>query len=127
MAYTWTNGELITAEKLNATGGSGGGYDLVIGALYNTGTYELTLDKTYSEIKTAIQNDNSVIVKFATDEQPTDYYLLYLCTAFIESGDSAEFRGVANVNQNSIDQDCIYIDFANNAAYYTLRNYAGNN
>lgn len=27
MAYTWTNGELITAEKLNNTGG---GYDVVI-------------------------------------------------------------------------------------------------
>lgn len=24
MAYTWTNGELITAEKLNQTGGGGG-------------------------------------------------------------------------------------------------------
>lgn len=28
MAYTWTNGELITAAKLNQTGG--GGYDAVI-------------------------------------------------------------------------------------------------
>lgn len=28
MSYTWTNGEVITADKLNNTGG--GGYDLVI-------------------------------------------------------------------------------------------------
>lgn len=125
MSYTWTNGEVITAEKLNATGGSGGGYDLVIGALYNTSTHELTLDKTYSEIKTAIQNDNSIIVKFATDEYPTAHYLLYLAY-FSEYGDAADFFGVPGVNQHSIDQDYIYIDFANNAAYYTLRRYEGN-
>lgn len=48
MAYTWTDGELITAAKLNNTGGGGGFLDI-------TDT-EGVLDKTWTEIFTALSD-----------------------------------------------------------------------
>lgn len=49
MAYTWTDGELITAEKLNQTGGSSG---LVVNVATETqGSATIyTMDKTAREI-----------------------------------------------------------------------------
>lgn len=53
MSYTWVNGELITAEKLNNTGGGGGVF--VINA--STGNDDSpVLDKTVDEIIDAIQD-----------------------------------------------------------------------
>ena len=47
MSYTWTNGELITAAKLNQTGGGG---DIFFDITEEDGT----LDKTWTEILTAV-------------------------------------------------------------------------
>ena len=61
MGYTWTDGELITATKLNNTGG-GGGYDFVITGTYNEGEFtSLTLESgSYSGIVSKIQGGDVV-------------------------------------------------------------------
>lgn len=52
MAYTWTNGEVITAEKLNQTGD--GAYFLV--TISQDLEDNFTMDKTLDEIYTAYSN-----------------------------------------------------------------------
>lgn len=47
MSYTWTNGELITAEKLNNTGGCG---VLIIGVHEGETETEVVLESTWQEI-----------------------------------------------------------------------------
>lgn len=63
MGYTWTDGELITATKLNNTGG-GGGYDFTINADWddNGNLYDNPLldSGTYSDLVSAIQNGTIV-------------------------------------------------------------------
>ena len=59
MAYTWTDGELITAEKLNETGGG------VLIVNVNTGESAGTLDKTWKEIHDAYTNGTTVVVHMA--------------------------------------------------------------
>ena len=62
MSYTWTDREIITAEKLNSTGEN----LFIINATIdfnnsNEGGFnEVTFDKTYSQIKEAIINNNCV-------------------------------------------------------------------
>lgn len=51
MGYTWTDGELITATKLNNTGGGGGGFSQY------TATYsgaDINLDCSYNDLMTDI-------------------------------------------------------------------------
>lgn len=52
MAYTWTNGEVITAEKLNQTGSSGGGGIFKV-TLTGNSPSEMIADKTNAEIYAA--------------------------------------------------------------------------
>ena len=72
MSYTWTDGEVITAEKLNSTGEN----LFIINATINYseenegGFNEVTFDKTYSQIKEAIINNNYVQIIVNDD----DYY-----------------------------------------------------
>lgn len=69
MSYTWTNGELITAEKLNQTGGK-----LTINVTRGTGdyAYHFIMDKTGEEIYTAFSNGTPCIVK--ADIDPIESY-----------------------------------------------------
>lgn len=67
MSYTWTNGELITAEKLNETGGSGGGV-LFIDFLCDEGEPRCELDKTWQEIYDAFTS-GVVCIKRRIDEE----------------------------------------------------------
>ena len=60
MSYTWTNGEVITADKLNNTGGSG--------FLLVTDTNG-TLDKTWKEISDSINANVPVYVRFSATQQ----------------------------------------------------------
>ena len=55
MSYTWTDGELITAEKLNQTGG-GGAASLFVNVTDTTegDDFTFTLDKTFAEIKAVL-------------------------------------------------------------------------
>ena len=66
MAYTWTNGELITAEKLNQTGG-GGSDPLVVNVIQGEGNV-WHLDKNYTEIRAAGTN-----VVFLMREEVSSY------------------------------------------------------
>ena len=61
MAYTWTDGELITAEKLNNTGGG----VLVVNATTTTseGRTVTTLDNTWQEIYDAVMSTGAVIME----------------------------------------------------------------
>ena len=66
MGYTWTDGELITATKLNNTGGG----DI----LYDIGVEDGTLDKTWTEIYTAHSGGKIVrIVQSAEGLAATQY------------------------------------------------------
>ena len=62
MGYTWTDGELITATKLNNTGG--GDYDFTITADWDDVNIEyenLALDSgTYSDLVTKLQNSEII-------------------------------------------------------------------
>ena len=70
MSYTWTDREIITAEKLNSTGEN----LFIINATIdfnnsNEGGFnEVTFDKTYSQIKEAIINNNCVQIIMNYDD-----------------------------------------------------------
>ena len=65
MAYTWTNGELITAAKLNQTGGGGG--------IFYVGENDSILDKTWAEIYAAMDNNIVIIKSSAVDNISLNY------------------------------------------------------
>jgi len=62
MAYTWTTGETITAEKLNNTGGG----VLIVNCNYDESASKSTLDKTWKEIHDAYINGAKVLL-FSAD------------------------------------------------------------
>ncbi len=69
MAYTWTNGEVITAEKLNNTGSGVGEFVINITGAYDE-TEEIiicTADKTYSEVLDAYNNGRHISVYYSGD------------------------------------------------------------
>ena len=61
MAYTWSTGETITAEKLNNTGGG----VLIVNETMNQSTLTGTLDKTWKEIHDAYINGAKVLLHSA--------------------------------------------------------------
>lgn len=61
MGYTWTDGELITATKLNNTGGSG---VLICNSSYDDNAGVYVLDKTVQEIYDALLAGTPVYIKF---------------------------------------------------------------
>lgn len=84
MGYTWTDGELITATKLNNTGGGG-----TSGLVTDTSG---TLDKSYNELMAILNNGTLPYIIY---ENATDFYfLLHLVKIYIEDGTyTAEFYG----------------------------------
>lgn len=95
MAYNWQNGELITAEKLNQTGGV-----LVVHATFDSELQTTTLDKTWQEIYDAMRNGIVIGISepsqgLAPGDAFLDVYLFGHCSA--QSGtyavqDSKEFE-----------------------------------
>ncbi len=75
MAYTWTNGEVITAEKLNQTGG-GGFFPVTFN--YDSSTESVTSDKTNAEIYAAYESGMMPIGKLITDGETLFIVNLYL-------------------------------------------------
>lgn len=66
--YTWQRGDVITSEKLNhiesgIESASAGGVFWVTFS-YSDETYEYSKDKTYTEIATALINNNLVLGKY---------------------------------------------------------------
>ena len=78
MSYTpttWANGDVVTATKLNKIEqgiANGGGVFLVTFTLQSN-QYQYLADKTYGEIKTAIDNGNSIM--FKVDDGHSIFYL----------------------------------------------------
>ena len=76
MGYTWTDGELITATKLNNTGGGG-----TSGLVTDTSD---ELDKTYNELMATL---NAGALPFIVYEYDTDAYaVLRIQQMYIEDG-----------------------------------------
>ena len=63
MSYTWTNGELITAAKLNSTGG-----------VFVVTVEDGTLDKTWQEIWDAAEAMNPVFIREYLEEDEAIYF-----------------------------------------------------
>lgn len=61
MAYTWTTGETITAEKLNNTGGG----VLIVNETMDQSTLTGHLDKTWKEIHDAYINGVQILLRSA--------------------------------------------------------------
>ena len=61
MSYTWTTGEVITAEKLNATQGGVTIVTISINFDEETGDETYTADKTYAELSNIIENGGYVV------------------------------------------------------------------
>ena len=85
MSYTWTNGEVITADKLNNTGG--GGYDLVITCAvepeYPPSQSDFIIaDGTLQNVEQKMLNGEPVnaIVCFILPYGDTYYQYVYTCT-----------------------------------------------
>ena len=57
MAYTWTNGEFITADKLNATGDG-----FIVVHISEDEEHNFVVDKTYAEIAEAFETPGVAIV-----------------------------------------------------------------
>ena len=83
MSYTWTNGELITADKLNNTGGGG-----TSGLVTDTSG---TLDKSYNELMAML---NAGTMPFIVYETTNNFQIIHLVRLFDDSGTyTAEFYG----------------------------------
>lgn len=76
MAYTWTDGELITAEKLNNTGGG----VLIVTPTFDSNKEIYVMDKTFGELYNAFTNGTTILVaniytqKMQDNEQVVRYY-----------------------------------------------------
>lgn len=101
MSYTWTNGELITAEKLNETGGSGGGSNVVVlngeKDSANPST-NLVFDKTLAEITELFESGATLVCKVPIATQSTpggtqDIYLYLPMTSYVTyNGEIGSFQ-----------------------------------
>ena len=70
MGYTWTDGELITATKLNNTGGG----------CFDVGVADGVLDKTWTEILTALSGGDIVRIVENGEDFATCYYVFAVNT-----------------------------------------------
>lgn len=78
MSYNWQNGELITAEKLNQTGGSGNSYAIhvTVGEETGEGVYSCTVAESISDIRNAVEQGKFVFAIMSDGEGSTN--TLYL-------------------------------------------------
>lgn len=78
--HTWTNGETITAAKMNnieegiaEAAQSGGGGALIVNSSYSSAVGNYVLDKTAQEIYDALLSGTPVYIKFQYGVLDTDY------------------------------------------------------
>lgn len=104
---TWKNGE-------GSGGGGGGG----TGIFWVNGEFQeddsLTLDKTYSEIKSAIDSGKMVALKTAAYEDASLNIALYYLQYYSE--DTVTFRGIPTVTSDAVTNTDIIIDDNNSVA-----------
>jgi len=108
MSYTWTDGELITAEKLNQTGKN----DFIVTVHniydYSTGLYTSTFDKTPEECLNALAGGATIKIHITHEDADTG-----------ERWDD----GVFTVTQPPIDMSSDFAIFAKSEAYNSHASY----
>lgn len=107
MGYTWTDGELITATKLNNTGGGGGGYseytatasggDINLDCSYN----DLVADITAGKIPYIVNSTDNLSFGILLSLQTGGDYLAVFAT---QNGQALSFWNA------DADQPLAYID-----------------
>ena len=103
MAYTWTDGELITAEKLNNTGGGDVGGAFIVNLTiteYSAEDYVITADKSFSEVQAAIENGMLV---YARGNWGNQCYSLY--------GYNFTNSGSKSITFSALSPQTTYCDF----------------
>ena len=99
MAYTWTNGELITAAKLNQTGGGGG---VIIATLENT-----AIEYSFNELLSYVNNGYLVYLENPDSADYSRYLLMELSGD--EGGDLFAIFGNTTLTQSDPDEP-MFID-----------------
>lgn len=98
MAYTWTNGELITAAKLNNTGG--GGYDAVV--VLGVDEEEqpiITIESgSFSDFYSKFENGDRPSIQIIFDN-PDGGYNYYSVDSILDDGDGGL---LINVHSTSV-------------------------
>ena len=93
MAYTWTNGELITAAKLNQTGGGG-----VIIATLEDGAIEYSFNELMSYV------NNGYLVYLETPDMADYSRYLLIELSGDEGGDLSAIFGNTGLTQSDPDE-----------------------
>ena len=118
MAYekhTWETGETITAEKLNNLEdgiGDSSIFIVNISAHGSGGSYTVTADKTYTELKAAY-DAGKIIVGNIDDDQggaPDDYHIRY--------------QALASTSGINYGFDFIYIDYTSSSFKFCIASIA---
>lgn len=118
MSYTpteWSNGDVITAEKLNKLENGVGDSNIFIVniSVYGSGgSYTVTADKTYTELKAAY-DAGKIIVGNIDDDQggaPSDYHLRY--------------QALGSTSGINYGFDFIYIDYASSKFKFCIASIA---
>ena len=98
MAYNWTSGEIITAEKLNQTGGSGENSDWFETVEFTFTTTQsgesATCNKSWNDLYALVRSGNQkiIIIKYVSiygDSDPNTEY--YICDRAQSSYDTSPF------------------------------------
>ena len=86
MSYTWTDGEIITAEKLNNIENGIDNNNFLITVTPQEGSNDLfQLDKTYEEILTALTNGKICFILFSSPIPNDNHsYVLYADNCYFD-------------------------------------------
>ncbi len=113
MSYTkqtWANGDVITADKLNhiEDGLADNSTELVVHAINHPEDEVTVLDKTFGEIRTAVNNGRMVkIVRNVSDEEYTGVTVGYLVSMNYEiysnGVNGSIYAGEANYSASVVD------------------------
>lgn len=109
MGYTWTDGELITATKLNNTGGGDTGL-----IEYDTNSAEL--NKTYNELLAMLNDGIMPHYVYVFDDSPEIFTYNYLLTALYTNGSNSYIARFSSSYANNLDEQV----FASSTADGTL-------
>lgn len=98
MAYTWTDGELITATKLNNTGG--GGYDAVVVLSVDAEEQPIiTVESgSFSDFYSKFENGDRPSIQIIYDD-PDGGYQYYSVDSILDDGDGGL---LINVHSTSV-------------------------
>lgn len=94
MGYTWTDGELITATKLNNTGGGGGGFSQYTATVSGGNLY---LDCSYNDLVADIADGKIPYIVASSDDVSFGILLSlqisgdYMATFAVASGNALSF------------------------------------